>query len=617
MQMQLKAAEQRPAAVSKEARIPADQSLPRPAFVTDAWLREHGVSDPAALFAALRDEDSVMTEPALRAKKATRVSFVRSLMRRVLAKRWKIEKVLSEVDAGGAGFVFYTIEAEGASMYYGVISMPSIGRDRTGRLADDVYDLYAVLGEGQFDFDRTKEDLKSIADNVWASRVDRCLGISIANRSTRVFDHVVERLAEGRPPDLDVLLSGGGYILRNAGWYGNGRHGSRSWRSMTGHPLGYPYHADMFALYMWRIASIDLVEAAARVRNPAAATLPTQLKRGIGVGNNSGMGMVAALVRWPEWMGSYNTVRELCLAHAMIQKGPDPERAGRLAALVQRAADYYLDQSKLAAEEAVGFSDIADALFKMTDVARDFVRTGQIEGRVPDYPWKAVSDYARSLGNNDAYEQTNSLLIEIFPEFADAMATLLPAAMATDRNVRPAMTIEALRDLLRRRYGWALALDLTSPESRHHFWYRSQDSGENRRGERHIDQGSENETFVDVAGSIQALNNAIAERPGSETVGRFLFEYPEFTQMAARAQLADRMPYTEIRANIIHRDFLPSDGIKFLLSTMGLEASRSNNVRYVRGVFLQGAPLPEEIARGAATDWLYPKLDFPKEHAAP
>ncbi|MGE3148540.1 MAG: hypothetical protein AB7K04_05670, partial [Pseudorhodoplanes sp.] len=414
-----------------------------------------------------------MTEPHLRAIKASRLSFMRTLIQRATKERWRITCTLCEVDKTGAGFLFYKIEAEDTLMYFGTISMPSLGADRSGRVGDSDFDGYGILGDGPIDESRLKDQLRAVAANIWSSRVDSTgLGLTLANRSTRVFEHVVERLSQEKQPDLSILLSGGGYIIRNIGWYGNGRHGSRSWRAMTHHPLGYPYHVDLFALYLWRTVSLDLAHATARARNVAAVELDQDLQKGIGLGNASGMGMVAALVRWPEWMGTYNIIREICLAHAVTQTRVDDRRIRYLVELLRRATEYYIDQSHAPAEEAAEFAVIADALAKVTDEAKRFAATGLIDGKTLSFPLRAIADFALHVGNRDAYEQTNSLLIEIFPEFADAVAALLPVGMDSDRKVRPAMTVGELQDLLRRRYAWALALDLTSEKSRHHFWYR-------------------------------------------------------------------------------------------------------------------------------------------------
>jgi len=200
------------------------------------------------------------------------------------------------------------------------------------------------------------------------------------------------------------------------------------------------------------------------------------------------------------------------------------------------------------------------------------------------------------------------LLIEAEPEFADATAELLPRGMAIQRRIDATMSVKRLRDLVERRYGWALSIDLGTPDARAHFWYKSEENGENRRGERAIDPGLENETFVDVSGAVQELYRLLLNADSRESIGRFLLNAPEQSHVVSRVQLAGRLPYTEIRGNILHRKFLPMDGIRFLLSTLGLEASHPYSTRWVRGVFLQGAPLPGEIASGSGDDWLFPSF---------
>jgi hypothetical protein len=50
------------------------------------------------------------------------------------------------------------------------------------------------------------------------------------------------------------------------------------------------------------------------------------------------------------------------------------------------------------------------------------------------------------------------------------------------------------------------------------------------------------------------------------------------------------------------------DGIRFLLSMMGLEALHPHNTRWVKGVFLQGAPTPDDIRAGRGDAWIFPSL---------
>lgn len=166
------------------------------------------------------------------------------------------------------------------------------------------------------------------------------LGWTVANRGTRTFDNVVDALSNGDQPDPVELEHNGGYLIRNGGYYGNGRMGTRAWQSYAADdgPFSTPYHVDLFCVYMWRLVSFDVADAAARARNPAAATLAPALRRYLGIGNSSGLGTVAALVRWPARLSAAITTRELAFAYVLSRKGPfETELYDRLVALLTRA----------------------------------------------------------------------------------------------------------------------------------------------------------------------------------------------------------------------------------------------------------------------------------------
>jgi hypothetical protein len=580
-----------------------------PPFLTAEWFAEQGIADADTVLAAMRLEDEVTTPKALEAIKSTRLSFARTMLDRMIEGRWRITLSHRNIDGDGVGYLIYDIDIQGHRLHFGAYAAPSQGIDRAGRLSDQHFDFYGALRDGPPDVPRTTAVLDDFSSQLWASRTDGdTIGFTIANRSVRNYDHAVGELERGGQPDPRQLMEGGGYVLRNAGWYGNGRQGTKSWRAMASHPLGLPYHPDMFALYLWRLVSFDVLDAAARARNPNAASLSLETKNQIGVGNSSGMGMVAALVRWPEWFGAYNFLRELSLAYATTRTDVGRAHCDRLIALLARAQAYFEHQPPSPLAGDVTPRQLVDDLGRIVALVREYREYATVTGQKTDAPWRAISVTARKRYNREAYEQLNSLLIELYPDFASACAAQFAAAMNCRRGIDPTMPVGTLLDLLRRRYAWALALDLAAADARKYFWYRSEESGETRRGERAVDPGVENETFVDVVGAIQALAAALSLRPAAEPVGKFLLLKPEFSPTVSRAQFADRLPYTEIRANVIDRAFRPSDVIRFLLSTMGLAASRPNNERYVRGVFMQGAPLPEDVASQSRQDWIFPAV---------
>lgn len=602
--------------VTGSAQVLADtgsgNAVPRPPYLTDDWLRGHGVKDVEGLLARLRPEDEVMRPETLRAIKATRFSFARSLLSRMAENRWRIALTFIDIDRAGAGRLVYTIHAEGRTFLFGVMSFPPQETEYPGRIADGGFDFIGTIMDGTADHARVMQELDEFATKLWSGRTDNSTyGWTQANRSNRFFDHTVESLASGRQPDIEYLASGGGYIIRNAGYFGNGRFGTRSWLSLEpGHPFSEPYHLDLLALYLFRTVGFDVAEATARVRNPAGAVpLRPDLKRKLGIGNSSGVGMVAALVRWPAWMSAYNFPRELALAHAFAQRGPiEPERADRVRDLLERASRYYREQPDCPVPEIECPARLASGLGAVAAGAEELFRQGRVEGREASHPWVALSDLAARGGSAELREQVHAIMLDAFPEFSDACARLFPEAMKIGRVLRPGMSVGYLRALIRSRFGWALSIDYGEPGSRAYFWYRSEEHGENRRGEIGIDPGEENQTFIDVAGAVNALARELAQLPAGMGVGQFLVTAPEFAHVVTRVQLAEHLPYSEIRGNLIDQRFLPMDGIRFLLSMMGLECSHPHNTRWVKGVFLQGAPTPEEIAAGGVIDWVFPQL---------
>lgn len=582
---------------------------PWPAFLDEVFLARHHVSDVAELQRAMRPEDVAMKPERLRASKASRLSFMRTLVKRMLDRQWRIECRLSDLSAAGEGLMIYDIDAEGSALSFVVwASAPESAEDRLGRFYETRYDFYGAMLEGRVDRQRAQAEADRMRHNVWQGRTDNgCLGWTVANRSNRFFNHVLERLTAGRQPDQAFLSSGGGYIVRNAGWYGNGRHGSRSWLSLDeGSPFYEPYHLDLFSLFLWRLVSCDAAEAIAARQSPEAVRLDRDVRGYLGIGNSSGIGMVAALVRWPAWLGTYCTLREVVRAFVVTRRSATPEQFDRLVRLLERAGAYYAQQPAQVVDGAEQPEILAG---RLADFSAG-LRADQAALCRTEYPWREVAARAERLGSLEVEEQINSLLMEMAPDFADAVAGRFRHGMAVSRAIDPHMTCGEVLEVLQDRYDWALAMDLSAPGAREYFWYKSEENGENRRGERAVDPGLENETFVDVAGTAQQLEWALSSAPENQPIAVFLLLNPSFAHMVSRVQLSTRIPYSEIRSNIVARDFLPMDGIRFLLGMFGLEASAPYSTRWVRGVFLQGAPMPDEFAAGASDDWLFPRAAF-------
>jgi hypothetical protein len=105
---------------------------------------------------------------------------------------------------------------------------------------------------------------------------------------------------------------------------------------------------------------------------------------------------------------------------------------------------------------------------------------------------------------------------------------------------------------------------------------------------------------------MQHLSGVLATYDHKTPVAEVLVDRPDLFYGLARVQYLAKLPYAEIRDNLIHRDFVPAQLIRFFLSVLGMECTTPLSIRYVRGVFFQGVPLPAEIRKGMPEDWRFP-----------
>ncbi|MFC5745749.1 hypothetical protein [Actinomadura rugatobispora] len=580
-------------------------TTPRAGVRVPQWVFDElpgELSEKARRAAALmRSPDEVMSPRTLRGMTAGKLSFAQTLVRRMAENRWRITLRECDVAEDGTGYMAYDIRAEERRLSFGVFVYPPFPPGHQRLFRDTRVEFFGILLDGPADKQRFLRERREFDAHVWRGRTDpKVYGWTIASRGTRTFDEVVDALARGEQPAVSSLDANGGYILRNGGYYGNGRMGTRAWQSHARHggPLSMPYHIDLFCVYLWRLVSLDLVEATARVRDVRAVALDPRIRRHIGIGNSSGLGTVAALVRWPARLSAFMLTRELGFAYAAAQPA-DPGRIRRLASLLANAASTYAGAPEAAADLIEPRGDVAAALLRARD---DLHALLEADGDATERTWPALLEAVDGYGSVEAAEVVRGLLLELYPE-AGEFSRVTRAGMQRPQAVDPTMTVGEVRALLEEHFGWALTLDLESPGKREFFWYRSEENGENRRGERSVDVGVERETVIDVAGMTRRLHDFLASVPGDVGIGRFLLEEPEHSLSVARVQLAATSPYSELRASVCDADFLASNGIRCFLSVLGIELPTPHSGRWVRGLFYRGAPLPEDLADGHEGEW--------------
>ncbi|WP_125609735.1 hypothetical protein [Specibacter cremeus] len=553
----------------------------------------HGGRSAADL---LLDPDRLMRPERLGALAPSRMSASRSLVNKMITEKWSVELASLDIDASARGRAIYRICAGAWTFSFVAYSFEPVLEGRTGRIIGQNWDMAGSLVEGEIsdaDVETTAVELpKLYAGRATPGTLVWCR----SNRSLRLFDHVVDRLADGVQPDLDELW-GVGYLMRNTGLDGNGTFGTRSFLALEAdHPLRVPYHAQMLAAYLMREFSVDLVEHMARLRNPGAPRLAPELRRCLGLGNGSALGLVFFTNTHPVLIDRWLSLRQ----RAMVRAAGLPLDDGRgygdhLAGVLARALRFYAEDpfTYLAFEDPGCIT--SDLQCALDDLAR--LRT--------DVPTAVAGDLLSRLDgvvSAEAWEVVAAALLELIPDQVDELTA--DAAVHEILQGAPGATVAQMRTLLSTEYAWALRIDMDAPGARAYVWYKSRDAEEPRRGP--ADEVPDGRNWaLDLPGDLQRLDRALAGAPAGETMARFLATRPELRGIAERAQGLGGTLYHSPHMNMLDEAFRPVHIVRFMNAAFhGLDRTVDSQDRNVLGLLFQGAPTRDELE--SAQEWAYP-----------
>ncbi len=534
---------------------------------------------------------------------ATPLSFSRSLLRKMVAERWRITRPVFELDGEGRGQALYRIETPQAAFHFFVVSDFFPADQKIDRAFGINWDVSAAICEGEWTAERrallAREVPKQYDGRYPADVFCFCRG----NRSERVFDHVVDALAAGTQPDT-ALLASVGYLLRSTAFAGNGLFGTKPFEAFGDtHPLGATYHAQILAAYMLRSFVFDLVEHIAAARSAGAARLDTAIKRYLGLGNSAGLGLVPFIMNHPRIVHQWCLAQESAFADALARP-VDAAGLAALRALIDKASRYFRQDQR---DGNAIFGDYARLAAEFDTMLSTLDRLNAPAGT----RWRTVYDAILPPQHHpETAEALLSLLLELFPDIVAQQEARLVADETADLD--PAMTIGRLAALARASYGWLLDKGGAAPCP--HFWYSPLESPyEPRRGLRGTGTCFETETPMDLPRLLPPLLEAIAAAPEETPAGVFLAQHPEFALLARRIQSLAGLDYAELRVDSLAEDYLPFAACRFLLAFYGMEKYDPRLPRSTKGALLQGAPVPDEVAAGIDGSWPFPIA--PESHA--
>ena len=523
----------------------------------------------------------------------TRLSFMRILLRRMKKEKWKFKRNLWSMDEQGFGRAVYTVY--GPERNYSLVAFSHYLADekRSDRVIATAWDATFTL----FDGIPTEADIDRLEKNVpkqEAGRIsDSELSLSRANRSVRLWQHVIDSLSEGRQPDRD-RLEAVGYLVRTTAVYGSGKFGAADRLSICDRPeVSGPFQAELLSVWLTRAFAIDLLEHTARARGgDRAVVFEPELRRRIGVGNSTGLGMAPFLINHPALINNWMAAREEALARVRSLEQATAEAVDEFKQHYERAC---FNASQWHSEHPIQIEKLKSLKADLESMAAYIDR----ESLNQDHPWNRFYQWAEKSLSLEGQEQLVSLLIEPYGEMVDGLTQCMDADEHLSFFIDGAMSLQRVREIIETQCRWAIDVDYDQPENRARFWYTSAEKLEPRVGERFDEAGAEYEQPLCIGYFISQMYDALDGWDGEVSIADFLLAHPEHRHITRRLQNLATHPYAEVRDNVIAADMLPIDLLRCKLSFFGATKFDPRSDRWVRICMYQDAPYPHELLEPA------------------
>ncbi len=542
----------------------------------------------------VRENDNYMKLSRMGSRYPSRLSFSRSMLRRLINDNWEIHKSKFDLDKYGFGTVVYEIIINKQTYSLVCFSAFLDDKDRSDRVIASKWDTAYTLHVGKL----SNEDLIRLKKTIPLQESGRNspneLILSRANKSVRLFQYVVDCLSNGNQPDI-YEINKVGYLLRTTAVYGSGKFGLSDFTNTKNTTVfNQPFRAEMLSVYLIREFSIELVEHVARQINPKKAVkLDRKIKQHLGIGNSTGLGMAPFIIKHPKlinkWMKQYTkTLEEISqieLDNIVFKKYKTLlNKALNYVEEVNTSDEFQINKNKLTTEDLKKYISYINNL----DLSQKF-------------KWLDILDYCDSNFNNDTQEIARVQLIELYPQISEELAEDMAdeEIMEIDGN----QSIGDLKQIINDKYSWIKDIDFNNKDSNYLFWYVSAAKLEPRLGERYNEQGSELEQNLGIAKMVSDLFKQIKNVDENQLICEFLLTHPEYRGIVKRIQSLKNYPYSEVQDNVLDKKTIPIDMLRFKLSFFGANRYDPKSDRWLRVSFFSGAPYLSDLNNKNVDEW--------------
>jgi hypothetical protein len=351
---------------------------------------------------------------------------------------------------------------------------------------------------------------------------------------------------------------------------------------------------------MVRNFTIDLVEYMACVQGgDQAVKLNINIRRQLGIGNSTGLGMVPFLLNHPLLLHKCIDAREIALAKVRILKYATDSEQNLFRTLIKRTnklLDHWLPKHVL-------------QIKRLAELKVDYItlRSHLVQADLnQEYPWNSLWQWSiRTLGI-ECQELLLSLLLEPYGRLVDDLAKTMSISDSRYVRIQGKMKLSELRHLIEKYYDWIFKIDWATPDAQSRVWYTSEDKLEPRLGERTLGYLNQFELPLAPGRDVAHLYYLINTLPHQQYVADFLLTHSEYRHCIRRIQMIPNYPYAEIRDNTIASQMMPVDLLRAKLSFFGAQYFDPFSDQWLRISMYRGAPYPDNIATEDAETWGYP-----------
>ena len=546
----------------------------------------------------LRDPNTIMKLSRLGSFHQSKLSFLRTFLSEF--KDWEYNKDLFALNKKGVGVAVYSFKKR--ERVYSLVCFANEIKDkeRSDRVIATKWDAAFTLYDGI----PSRLDIKRLKNEVPKQEVGRLsykeLTLSRANKSIRIFNHVVDSLSRGNQPNLD-LIDEVGYLYRTTAVYGSGKFGlADRFRIKNREEINGPFRLEMMLVYLVRQFTFDQVNHVAKSINPKKAVeLDPKICKNLGIGNSTGLGMAPFIVNHPTLLNNWILSREKALKKIRELKKVKIHESEMFKNCVRDSiknitswnteSEYQKNKIKNLLEDLRKFLNFIEKKFNFN----------------LDYPFNKIYIWLENKTCEECIEYVVSIMMEPFDHITKPLIHEMSSEEEKHFNIPAHRSVKELRNIIKKRYPNIIRINFQKKENYKKFWFISKNKEEPRLADNRFEEiGSELEQPLAIARDIKKLYEKLNLSKDDLTIDKFLIKNSELRHVIRRAFVIEKFPYSEIQDNTISEKTIPIDMLRLKLSFFGALKFDPRSDKWLRICMFQGAPLPNDL-KNYDDHWVY------------